>query len=143
MAGIHHVTAISGRANRNLDFYTRILGLRFVKKTVNFDDPGTYHLYYGDETGRPGTVLTFFPWEDAAPGRAGVGLTQQTMFRVPSGSIGYGGLAESRMGVIRWKLAVSTETPTRTGSYTWLIGLVVVLLVVWLATRSGRTKPRT
>jgi glyoxalase family protein len=89
MAGIHHVTAISGRANRNLDFYTRILGLRFVKKTVNFDDPGTYHLYYGDETGRPGTVLTFFPWEDAAPGRAGVGLTQQTMFRVPSGSIGY------------------------------------------------------
>jgi glyoxalase family protein len=89
MAGIHHVTAISGRADRNLDFYTRILGLRFVKKTVNFDDPGTYHLYYGDETGHPGTVLTFFPWEDAAPGRAGVGLTQQTMFRVPSGSIGY------------------------------------------------------
>ena len=89
MAGIHHVTAISGRADRNLDFYTRILGLRFVKKTVNFDDPGTYHLYYGDEIGHPGTVLTFFPWEDAAPGRAGVGLAQQTMFRVPSGSIGY------------------------------------------------------
>jgi glyoxalase family protein len=89
MAGIHHVTAISGRAGRNLDFYTRILGLRFVKKTVNFDDPGTYHLYYGDETGHPGTVLTFFPWEHAAPGRVGVGLTRQTMFRVPSGSIGY------------------------------------------------------
>jgi glyoxalase family protein len=89
MAGIHHVTAISGRAERNLEFYTRILGLRFVKKTVNFDDPGTYHLYYGDEVGHPGTVLTFFPWEHAAPGRAGVGLAQQTMFRVPSGSIGY------------------------------------------------------
>jgi glyoxalase family protein len=89
MAGIHHVTAISGRAERNLHFYTHILGLRFVKKTVNFDDPGTYHLYYGDEAGHPGTVLTFFPWEDAAPGRAGVGLAQQTMFRVPSGSIGY------------------------------------------------------
>jgi glyoxalase family protein len=89
MAGIHHVTAISGRADRNLDFYTRVLGLRFVKKTVNFDDPGTYHLYYGDEIGHPGTVLTFFAWEDAAPGRAGVGLAQQTMLRVPSGSIGY------------------------------------------------------
>jgi glyoxalase family protein len=89
MAGIHHVTAISGRAGRNLDFYTQILGLRFVKKTVNFDDPGTYHLYYGDETGHPGTVLTFFPWEHAAPGRVGVGLTRQTMFRVPSASIGY------------------------------------------------------
>ena len=56
--GIHHVTAIAGPARRNLDFYTRVLGLRLVKKTVNFDDPGTYHLYYGDETGRPGTILT-------------------------------------------------------------------------------------
>ena len=70
MSGIHHVTAISGRADRNLDFYTRTLGLRLVKKTVNFDDPGTYHLYYGDEAGQPGTILTFFPWEHAAPGRA-------------------------------------------------------------------------
>jgi len=60
MSGIHHVTAISGRADRNLDFYTRVLGMRLVKKTVNFDDPGTYHLYYGDEAGRPGTILTFF-----------------------------------------------------------------------------------
>jgi glyoxalase family protein len=62
MAGIHHVTAISGGASRNVDFYTRTLGMRLVKKTVNFDDPGTYHLYYGDEQGKPGTVLTFFPW---------------------------------------------------------------------------------
>jgi glyoxalase family protein len=89
MAGIHHVTAISGRAARNLDFYGSVLGLRFVKKTVNFDDPGTYHLYYGDEIGRPGTILTFFPWEHAAPGRAGIGLTRQTTLRVPAGSIGY------------------------------------------------------
>ena len=66
-----------------------MLGLRLVKKTVNFDDPGTYHLYYGDETGRPGTILTFFPWEHAAPGRVGVGETQETAFRVPAGSIGY------------------------------------------------------
>ncbi len=89
MSGIHHVTAISGSASRNLDFYTRILGLRLVKKTVNFDDPGTYHLYYGDEAGHPGTILTFFPWEHAAPGRKGAGFTQETSFRVPTASIGY------------------------------------------------------
>jgi glyoxalase family protein len=89
MAGIHHVTAISGNAGRNLNFYTRTLGLRFVKKTVNFDDPGAYHLYYGDEVGHPGTILTFFPWEHAAPGRAGVGLVQETAFRVPVTSLGY------------------------------------------------------
>jgi glyoxalase family protein len=89
MTGIHHVTAISGRATRNFDFYTQVLGLRFVKKTVNFDDPGTYHLYYGDRVGHPGTILTFFPWEHAAPGRGGVGLAQQTAFRIPAGAIGY------------------------------------------------------
>ena len=87
--GIHHVTAIAGSAVRNVDFYTRTLGLRLVKKTVNFDDPGTYHLYYGDETGQPGTILTFFPWAHVAPGRLGVGDAQETMFRVPEGGIGY------------------------------------------------------
>jgi glyoxalase family protein len=89
MSGIHHVTAIAGKAVRNLQFYTQVLGLRFVKKTVNFDDPGTYHLYYGDRVGHPGTILTFFPWEHAAAGRGGVGLTQQTSFRIPASSIGY------------------------------------------------------
>jgi glyoxalase family protein len=89
MSGIHHVTAIAGNALRNFDFYTRSLGLRFVKKTVNFDDPGTYHFYYGDEAGHPGTILTFFPWEQAAAGRGGVGQTQQTSFRVPARSLGY------------------------------------------------------
>jgi glyoxalase family protein len=89
MSGIHHVTAISGNASANVDFYTRTLGLRLVKKTVNFDDPGTYHLYYGDEQGHPGTILTFFPWEHAAAGRNGVGLAEQTAFRVPAASIGY------------------------------------------------------
>lgn len=89
MPGIHHVTAISGKAERNLDFYARVLGLRFVKKTVNFDDPTTYHLYYGDEVGHPGTVLTFFAWEHAVQGRAGVGQAQQTAFRVPAASLGY------------------------------------------------------
>jgi glyoxalase family protein len=89
MSGIHHVTAIAGNALRNFDFYTRALGLRFVKKTVNFDDPGTYHFYYGDETGQPGSILTFFPWEHAAVGRGGVGQAQQTSFRVPARSLGY------------------------------------------------------
>jgi len=89
MSGIHHVTAISGRADRNLDFYTRVLGLRLVKKTVNFDDPGTYHLYYGDEPGQPGSILTFFPWAHAAPGHLGVGETQETAFRIPAAALGY------------------------------------------------------
>jgi glyoxalase family protein len=89
MPGIHHVTAISGKAERNVEFYAHVLGLRLVKRTVNFDDPGTYHLYYGDEAGRPGTILTFFPWEHAAAGRAGVGSAQATSFRVPLSAIGY------------------------------------------------------
>jgi glyoxalase family protein len=89
MPGLHHVTAIAGNPLRNLDFYTRVLGLRLVKRTVNFDDPGTYHFYYGDETGSPGTVLTFFPWEQAAQGLVGIGETQQTAFRVPVSSLGY------------------------------------------------------
>ncbi|MFA5957106.1 ring-cleaving dioxygenase [Hyphomicrobium sp.] len=89
MSGIHHITAIAGDASRNLEFYTHVLGLRLVKKTVNFDDPGTYHLYFGDEVGTPGTILTFFPWAHSAKGRNGVGLAQQTMFRIPESAIGY------------------------------------------------------
>lgn len=87
--GIHHVTAIAGPAHRNLHFYTQALGLRLVKKTVNFDDPSTYHLYYGDEAGQPGTILTFFPWAHAAAGRVGVGETQETLFRIPQGAVGF------------------------------------------------------
>ena len=87
--GIHHVTAIAGPARRNLDFYTGVLGLRLVKKTVNFDDPTTYHLYYGDGAGDPGTIITFFPWDGVAPGRPGVGETLETAFRIPEASIGY------------------------------------------------------
>lgn len=89
MSGLHHVTSICGQATRNLDFYTRTLGLRFVKRTVNFDDPGTYHLYYGDRIGHPGTILTFFAWEHAAPGQGGLGMVLQTNFRIPASSIGY------------------------------------------------------
>jgi glyoxalase family protein len=87
--GIHHVTAIAGEPRRNLAFYTSTLGLRFVKRTVNFDDPGTYHFYFGDETGRPGTIVTFFPWANAAPGQVGIGQTSETALCIPEGSIGY------------------------------------------------------
>jgi glyoxalase family protein len=88
-SGIHHITTIAGAARRNLDFYTGTLGLRLVKRTVNFDDPETYHLYYGDSAGLPGTILTFFPWDDAPPGRLGIGEAQETVFSIPEGSIGY------------------------------------------------------
>ena len=64
-AGIHHITAIAGDPQRNLDFYTETLGLRLVKRTVNFDDPGSYHFYFGDNIGSPGTIMTFFPWPGA------------------------------------------------------------------------------
>src|SRR5579872_286462 len=87
--GIHHITAIAGNAQRNLDFYTRVLGLRMVKRTVNFDDPGTYHFYYGDEKGTPGTILTFFPWEGIAGGRAGTGMATDIGYSVPAGSLGF------------------------------------------------------
>jgi glyoxalase family protein len=87
--GLHHITAIAGDAKRNLNFYTKILGLRLVKKTVNFDDPGTYHLYYGNESGEPGTLLTFFPWEDVMPGRRGTGMATEIAFSIPQGSMDF------------------------------------------------------
>lgn len=87
--GIHHVTAIASDPQRNVDFYTNVLGLRLVKLTVNFDDPGTYHLYYGDEIGRPGTILTFFPWPGARRGRRGNGQVAATSFSIPQGALGY------------------------------------------------------
>jgi len=87
--GIHHVTAIASDPQKNVDFYTNILGLRLVKLTVNFDDPGTYHLYYGNETGQPGTILTFFPWLGATRGRRGTGQVAVTSFAVPEGALDY------------------------------------------------------
>lgn len=87
--GLHHITAIAGNAQKNVDFYTKVLGLRLVKKTVNFDDPGTYHFYYGDESGNPGTILTFFPWEGIAKGRTGTGMATEINFAVPENSLKY------------------------------------------------------
>ena len=87
--GIHHITAIAHDPQRNVDFYTGLLGLRLVKVTVNFDDPGTYHLYYGDQQGHPGTILTFFPWPQARTGRKGIGQTTIVSFAVPIAALRY------------------------------------------------------
>ncbi|MGA6926614.1 MAG: ring-cleaving dioxygenase [Desulfosarcina sp.] len=87
ISGIHHITAVTTSAARNTHFYTRVLGLRLVKKTVNFDDPFTYHLYYGDQTGRPGTIITFFPWEQLPQGKSGLGMVSAIAFAVPRRSI--------------------------------------------------------
>jgi glyoxalase family protein len=87
--GIHHVTAIAGDPQRNLDFYAGILGLRLVKRAVNFDDPGTYHFYYGDETGTPGSILTFFPWPAGRAGRVGAGQVAVTSFAIVPSATGY------------------------------------------------------
>jgi glyoxalase family protein len=85
--GLHHVTAISGPAQENLDFYAGVLGMRLVKKSVNQDDPGTYHLFYADAAGTPGSDLTFFPWSQMAPARRGHGLATEVALTVPAGSL--------------------------------------------------------
>jgi glyoxalase family protein len=87
--GIHHVTAIAGNAQQNLEFYRDVLGLRLVKKTVNFDDPGTYHFYFGNYEGTPGTIMTFFPWEHITRGTRGSSQATETAFRVPQGSLDF------------------------------------------------------
>jgi glyoxalase family protein len=87
--GIHHVTGIASDPQRNLDFYAGILGLRLVKRTVNFDDPTTYHFYFGDEQGNPGSILTFFPWPDARRGRQGGGQVAVTSFAILPSSVGF------------------------------------------------------
>lgn len=102
--GIHHVTAIASDPQANVDFYLAVLGLRLVKRTVNFDSPETYHLYYGDEAGNPGSILTFFPWAGARPGRSGAGQASTTSFSVPEASVGWW---EERLR----RLGVSVEEP--------------------------------
>ena len=87
--GLHHITAIASDAQRNYDFYTQTLGFRLVKKTVNFDDPTTYHFYFGNEVGTPGTVLTFFPWTGINKGRDGAGMATEIGYAVPKGSLAF------------------------------------------------------
>lgn len=85
--GIHHITAIVGHPKENMDFYAGVLGLRFVKKTVNFDDPSTYHFYFGNNSGDPGTIITFFPWPKGAKGKIGAGQVGTTIYAIPVGSL--------------------------------------------------------
>jgi len=114
--GIHHITAIASDPQRTLDFYTQVIGLRLVKLTVNFDDPGTYHFYFGDHLGSPGTILTFFPWPQVAQGEIGTGQVTTIAFEVPAESLEfwskrlrdravYSGAIEERFGeeVVRFR----------------------------------------
>src|SRR2546430_17480390 len=87
--GLHHITAIAGSPQENLDFYAGVLGMRLVKRSVNQDDPGTYHLFYAAADGHPGSDLTFFPWAHMAPPRAGYGLAMEVGLEVPDNSLGY------------------------------------------------------
>jgi glyoxalase family protein len=106
--GIHHVTAIAGDPQANHDFYVRVLGMRLVKRSVNQDDPGTYHLFYADGEGHPGSDLTFFPWRHLAPGRPGTGQITQTLLSVPAGTVGWW---ESRLA----EAGVTASRETRFG----------------------------
>ncbi len=101
--GIHHVTAIAGEAQRNVEFYAGVLGMRLVKLTVNHDDPSVYHIYYGDRTGRPGSLLTFFAWPGASRGRIGSGMAADVALGIPADAAGYwaGRLAWHGVGIAR------------------------------------------
>jgi glyoxalase family protein len=99
MRGIHHITAIASDPQSNLDFYTQVLGLRLVKLTVNFDDPGTYHFYFGDEAGRPGTILTFFPWVNSRRGQRGIGQVGAVAYTIPAESTGFWQERFKRLGI--------------------------------------------
>jgi glyoxalase family protein len=102
--GLHHITAISGPAQENLDFYAGVLGMRLVKRSVNQDDPGTYHLFYADAEGHPGTDLTFFPWAQLAPPRPGHGLATEVALEVPAGSLGFWAARLEKYGVTPGKI---------------------------------------
>ena len=109
-SGLHHVTALSGNIRRTHDFYTRLLGLRCVKKTVNFDDAASWHLYYGDTTGSPGTLITFFSWEETRAGKAGAGETVAVAFSIPPGSTPFWAERFSDEG-LRFALDTSGASP--------------------------------
>ncbi len=104
LQGIHHITAIAGSAEENITFYENVLGLRLVKQTVNFDDPSTYHLYYADREGHPGTILTFFPWQGITQGKNGAGMVTAFAFEIPTGSSEYW-----RERLLRNNIEITTE----------------------------------
>ncbi|MEH7238699.1 ring-cleaving dioxygenase [Bacillus sp. JJ1562] len=108
--GIHHITAIVGHPQENIDFYAGVLGLRLVKQTVNFDDPGTYHLYFGDEGGKPGTIITFFPWVGAYRGKIGDGQVGITSYAVPKGALDFWGSRLEKFNIPYTKINRFGET---------------------------------
>jgi glyoxalase family protein len=112
ITGLHHVTAIAADPQANLDFYSGLLGMRLVKKSVNQDVPDTYHLFYADGVGHPGTDLTFFPWPEMAPGRKGTGLATEVGLAVPSGSLEYWSdrLSRSEVGEVRPEMRFGERT---------------------------------
>jgi glyoxalase family protein len=124
--GLHHVTAIAGPAQENLDFYAGVLGMRLVKKSVNQDDPGTYHLFYADAEGHPGTDLTFFPWAQLAPGRDGYGLSIEVSLAVSPGSLLFWSARLVRYG--RKILPIETRFGQRALPFTDPHGLRIALI---------------
>ncbi len=111
--GIHHLTAVTGAAARNVAFYTEVLGLRLIKKTVNQDDLSAYHLFYGDEIGHPGTELTFFDWPDAVPSRLGTGVIAATGLRVPGDALDWWGDRFELVGVPQEPVTIRAGRRTR------------------------------
>jgi glyoxalase family protein len=137
--GLHHVTAIASDPQRNLDFYVGLLGLRFVKRTVNFDDPGTYHFYFGDRRGTPGTILTFFPWPGARRGIRGTGQVEATAFAIPPNSIGYW------LERLKQNHVTAEKTPARFGEEVIRLldpdGLMIELIAVAAGVSSANIEP--
>jgi glyoxalase family protein len=124
--GLHHITAISGDAQENLHFYSHVLGMRLVKKSVNQDDPTTYHLFYADGAGSPGSDITFFPWKDMPRVRKGVGLTDEVLFAVPPGSLAYW---QDRLGSFGVDTdAITTRFGERTLPFRDVHGMAVALV---------------
>jgi glyoxalase family protein len=137
--GLHHVTAIASDPQRNLDFYVGLLGLRFVKRTVNFDDPGTYHFYFGDNRGTPGTILTFFPWPGARRGIRGSGQVEATAFAIPLDSTGYW------LERLKKHHVTAEKTPVRFGEEVIRLldpdGLLIELIAGTTAVSSANIEP--
>src|SRR5712692_5771430 len=124
--GLHHITAIAGPPQANLDFYAGVLGMRLVKKSVNQDDPGTYHLFYEDAEGHPGTDLTFFPWDKLAPPHEGHGLGVEVSLAVPPGSLYF--WCERLKHYCTWSAPVETRFGRRALPFVDPHGLHVALV---------------
>lgn len=134
IGGLHHVTAIAGNGQRNVDFYTQVMGLRLVKATVNYDDPASYHLYYGDRTGTPGTLITFFVWEGGFGGKRGTGEVSQTAYAIPVGAVDFW---KTRLAELNVPVTESVRFGERVLSLTDPDGLAVELIGTELSAWDG------